>query len=250
MNILIVNDDSIDAPGIALLAQAASEFGRVWVVAPDAQCSAMSQKVTIRGALTVRPVPDFPAAVEGAYRVTGSPADCVRAALDCLLQERPDYVLSGINDGYNAGYDIAYSGTVGAALEAVMCGVPAIAFSNAFQASLDTPRQYIRPVLSQLLQTKLGCGELWNVNFPDRAPQDVAGILPDRCIGPARIFGNAYRRRDLPDGSCRLDIQLDVMQMDDALCDGSDISAVNRGYVSIGKVLCPVMAHHAGRRGL
>ncbi len=122
---------NIDSPGIALLAQAAGEFGRVWVVAPDAQCSAMSQKVTIRGGLTAKPVENFPAKVEGAYRVTGSPADCVRVALDCLLEERPDYVFSGINDGYNVGYDIAYSGTVGAAMEAVMHGVPAIAFSNA-----------------------------------------------------------------------------------------------------------------------
>lgn len=250
MNILIVNDDSIDSPGIALLAQAAGEFGRVWVVAPDAQCSAMSQKVTIRGSLTAKPVENFPANVEGAYRVTGSPADCVRVALDCLLEERPDYVFSGINDGYNVGYDIAYSGTVGAAMEAVMHGVPAIAFSNAFQASLDTPRAYIRSVLAELLQAGLGCGEIWNVNFPDRAPQDVAGILHNRSIGPARIFDNAYQRRDLPDGSCCLDIQTDVMEVDETLCEASDVAAVHRGYVSIGKVLCPVMEHHAGRRSL
>lgn len=250
MNILIVNDDSIDSPGIALLAQAAGEFGRVWVVAPDAQCSAMSQKVTIRGSLTAKPVENFPANVEGAYRVTGSPADCVRVALDCLLEERPDYVFSGINDGYNVGYDIAYSGTVGAAMEAVMHGVPAIAFSNAFQASLDTPRAYIRSVLAELLQAGLGCGEIWNVNFPDRGPQDVAGILHNRCVGPARIFDNAYQRRDLPDGSCCLDIQTDVMEVDETLCEASDVTAVHRGYVSIGKVLCPVMEHHAGRRSL
>lgn len=250
MNILIVNDDSIDSPGIALLAQAAGEFGRVWVVAPDAQCSAMSQKVTIRGGLTAKPVENFPAKVEDAYRVTGSPADCVRVALDCLLEERPDYVFSGINDGYNVGYDIAYSGTVGAAMEAVMNGVPAIAFSNAFQASLDTPRAYIRSVLAELLQAGLGCGEIWNVNFPDRAPQDVAGILHNRCIGPARIFDNAYQRRDLPDGSCCLDIQVDVMEVDETICEASDVAAVHRGYVSIGKVLCPVMEHHAGRRSL
>lgn len=250
MNILIVNDDSIDSPGIALLAQAAGEFGRVWVVAPDAQCSAMSQKVTIRGSLTAKPVENFPAKVEDAYRVIGSPADCVRVALDCLLEERPDYVFSGINDGYNVGYDIAYSGTVGAAIEAVMNGVPAIAFSNAFQTSLDTPRAYIRPILQELLQAGLGCGEIWNVNFPDRGPQDVAGILHNRCIGPARIFDNAYQRRDLPDGSCRLDIKVDVMEVDETLCEASDVAAVHQGYVSIGKVLCPVMEHHAGRRSL
>ena len=250
MNILIVNDDSIDSPGIALLAQAAGEFGRVWVVAPDAQCSAMSQKLSIRGTLTARPVRNFPAAVAGAYRVSGSPADCVRVALDCLLEERPDYVLSGINDGYNVGYEIAYSGTVGAAFEAVMNGIPAMAFSNAYQASLDTPRAYIRPILQELLQAGQDCGEIWNVNFPDRGPQDVAGVLRQRCVGPARMFGNAYLRRDLPDGSCHLEIQGMALPVEQTISQDTDVAAVSRGYVSIGKVLCPVMAHHAERRSL
>ena len=250
MNILIVNDDSIDSPGIALLAQAAREFGRVWVVAPDTQCSAMSQKLTIRGVLTAKPVSDFPVAVEGAYRVSGSPADCVRVALDCLLEERPDYVLSGINDGYNVGYEIAYSGTVGAAFEAVMNGIPAMAFSNAYQASLDTPRVYLRSILQELFQIGQACGEIWNVNFPDRGPQDVAGVLRQRCVGPARMFGNAYLRRELPDGSSHLEIQGIALPVEQTISQDTDIAAVSQGYVSIGKVLSPVMAHHAERRSL
>ena len=129
MKILIVNDDSIHAPGIAVLAKAAMSLGEVWVVAPSHQCSAMSQKVTIRGSLTVERVNDFPVPVKAAYQVSGTPADCVKAALLQLLDEKPDFVFSGINDGYNVGYDIAYSGTLGAAFEATMSGIPAIAFS-------------------------------------------------------------------------------------------------------------------------
>ena len=80
MNLLVVNDDSIHAPGLALLARAAAAFGNVWVVAPARQCSAMSQKLTIHGALSLEQVKDFPAPVKGAYQVDGTPADCVKTA--------------------------------------------------------------------------------------------------------------------------------------------------------------------------
>ena len=98
MNILIVNDDSIYAPGIQLLAKAASELGKVWVVAPAHQCSGMSHRITPGGTLRVEKVPDFPAPVEFAYKVDGTPADCVKVALGYLLKEKPDFVFSGINN--------------------------------------------------------------------------------------------------------------------------------------------------------
>ena len=137
MNLLVVNDDSIHAPGLALLARAAAAFGNVWVVAPARQCSAMSQKLTIHGALPLEQVKDFPAPVKGAYQVDGTPADCVKAAVQQILEEKPDFVLSGVNNGYNVGYEIAYSGTVGAAFEANLNEIPAIALSSGFNESLD-----------------------------------------------------------------------------------------------------------------
>ena len=117
MKILVVNDDSISAPGIELLAKAAMEFGEVTVVAPAEQCSALSQKLTLRETLSVEKVEDFPVKVQGAYKVGGTPVDCVKVALDYILEEAPDWVFSGINNGYNVGFDIAYSGTLGAAFE-------------------------------------------------------------------------------------------------------------------------------------
>ena len=128
MKILISNDDSIHAPGIALLAKVAMEFGEVTVMAPAQQCSAMSQRLTVFNDLKLEKVEDFPVPVHAAYKVDGTPADCVKVALHYVLEEKPDYVFSGINDGYNVGYDISYSGTLGAAFEAVKNGVPAIAF--------------------------------------------------------------------------------------------------------------------------
>ena len=127
MNILISNDDGIRAEGIARLAAAALPFGRVYVAAPQSQCSGMSQKLTIRGTLAVEQA-DFPVPVEAAWAVGGTPADCVKAAVKALVPCRPDVVLTGVNQGWNAGLDIAYSGTIGAALEGVMNGIPAILF--------------------------------------------------------------------------------------------------------------------------
>ena len=118
-NILIVNDDGIHSEGIIRLAEAASRFGRVWVAAPDEQCSGMSQKISIFDPILVRPY-EFPVPVEAAWSIGGTPADCVKVAVGFLLEEAPDLVLSGINNGYNAGFDNAYSGTIGAAAEALM----------------------------------------------------------------------------------------------------------------------------------
>ena len=155
MKILVVNDDSIHAPGIALLAKAAMELGEVTVVAPANQCSAMSQRITIRGDMRVDKVQDFPVPVKAAYKVDGTPADCLKIAMQYLLEEKPDYVFSGINDGYNAGFDIAYSGTLGAAFEAVMNGVPAMAFSNAMHSPLDIPETYLVDITMQVTTLSL-----------------------------------------------------------------------------------------------
>lgn len=109
MRILVVNDDGIKAPGIKRLVQMAAGLGEVWVVAPAAQCSAMSHRITVRGDLEVKPY-DFPATGVTAYSVGGTPADCVKVALGYLMTEKPDIVFSGINAGYNVGRDILYSG--------------------------------------------------------------------------------------------------------------------------------------------
>ena len=145
--ILIANDDGIGAEGIARLAAAALPFGRVFVAAPDTQCSGMSQKLTIRGELSGR---------KGGRRRNA--ADCLPPT---LLPVRLDVVLTGINRGYNAGFDIAYSGTVGAALEAVMNGVPAIAFSARENGNPGAAEAYLPVVLEALLARPTE--HLWNV---------------------------------------------------------------------------------------
>ena len=231
MNFLIVNDDSINAPGIALLAKAAAELGNVWVVAPAAQCSAMSQKLTLSEPLTVKKVENFPVGVRGAWQVSGTPVDCVKVALEYILDEKPDYVLSGINNGYNAGFDICYSGTLGAAFEAVRNGISAMAFSAAGDAHL----QAAEPLIRQLLEKGNRPGTVWNVNFPALMTRPLAGILWDRKIATVSMYGERYIEEKLPDGSVRLTCEGSPTP-NDRIPEGTDAEAVRKGYISIGEV--------------
>ena len=189
MNILISNDDGIRAEGIARLAAAALPFGRVYVAAPQSQCSGMSQKLTIRGTLAVEQA-DFPVPVEAAWAVGGTPADCVKAAVKALVPCRPDVVLTGVNQGWNAGLDIAYSGTIGAALEGVMNGIPAIAFSAREFCDPGAMEVYLPRVLQELLQALPKPGTLWNVNFPDCAASACKGILHGRVPAACSFYDN------------------------------------------------------------
>ena len=167
LKILIANDDGIRSEGIAHLARAAAQFGSVWVAAPERQCSGMSVRLTISETSEMAVYRyDFPAPVEAAWSVDGTPADCVKVALRALLPFTPDVVLSGINDGMNAGLDVAYSGTVGAATEAALHGIPAIAVSMRNDKSFEVTDHYLPAVLEELLDQPSARGELWNVNFP------------------------------------------------------------------------------------
>src|ERR687894_513976 len=125
MRLLCTNDDGILAHGLECLVQAATPIGEVTVVAPDREQSATSHSLTLHH--PIRPV----ARGERRYQVDGTPTDCVMLAVEALMPERPDFVLSGINHGQNMGEDVLYSGTVAAAMEGLSLGVPAIAVSYA-----------------------------------------------------------------------------------------------------------------------
>lgn len=240
MKILVVNDDSISAPGIALLAKAAAQLGEVWVVAPAEQCSAMSQKLTLRESLTVETVKDFPAEVKAAYKLGGTPVDCVKVALEHLLDERPDYVFSGINNGYNAGFDIAYSGTLGAAFEAVRNGIPAMAFSIANEVWLDQAEAHLMSIIRELLKAEPERGEVWNVNFPSMRNGAPKGILRERTVAPVSMFRETYVETTQADGTVLLTCH-GIPTEDARIPAGTDAEAVRKGYISMGKVKCAVL---------
>lgn len=234
LKILVVNDDGINAPGIERLARNALNFGRVWVVAPEKQCSGMSQRLTIFDGMDVRKL-DFPVPVQAAYSLAGTPADCVKVAVKALLPEKPDVVFSGINFGYNAGLDIAYSGTIGAAMEAAINSVPAIAFSSQHDGSFDITDRYIGEVTAELLNKLPARGEIWNVNFPGCAPERYKGILRDRRIAQLCVFENCYKWDGCEDGGERLVPYSDLKNTGSAP-EGTDVHALLNGYISISKI--------------
>ena len=218
-----------------MLAEAALEFGDVWVVAPTEQCSAMSQKLTLRETLHLEKVEDFPVNVREAYRLGGTPVDCVKVALEYLLEETPDFVFSGINNGYNAGYDIAYSGTLGAAFEAVRNGIPAIAFSVASDSHLEAAKPLLRDIIRELLEGDQEPNTVWNVNFPQLRTKPLAGVLRERAVAPTSMFRERYLPEFQPDGSAVLTCK-GIPTPDDRVPPGTDVHAVRNGYISIGKV--------------
>ena len=173
MRILIANDDGYLAPGLAALVQAIQGLGEIDVVAPERNASGTSNALTLD-----RPLQVFEArggAQSGFRFVNGTPSDCVHVALTGLLSQRPDLVLSGINQGANMGDDTLYSGTVAAAMEGHLFGVPAIAFSQTEKgwAHLDAAARTARQLVEQVLRDGLGSAPwLLNVNIPNRADAD------------------------------------------------------------------------------
>ena len=238
MRILIVNDDAVDASGIAVLARAACRLGEVWVAAPAEQCSAMSQKLTLRELISVEEVPGFPAPVRGAWKIGGTPVDCVKVALEYLLEEKPDLVLSGINNGFNAGQDIAYSGTLGAAFEAARHNIPAIAFSAAADKYLGEMEPHLHGLLRELTEKPACPGFVWNVNFPAvRENRPLRGILRDRLVCPVSMYQERYVPVSRENGAVELECR-GIPTPDTRIPDGTDAAAVRAGYISIGQVAC------------
>ena len=176
MNILISNDDGYQAPGIVALYEALKDLGRVEVVAPEQNNSAKSNALTLHSPLYVQ------TAANGFRYLNGTPADCVHVALTGLLGYRPDLVVSGINNGANMGDDTIYSGTVGAAMEGYLFGIPAIAFSLVDKGwqHLDAAAAKARELVAGLSRQHLTQGAPWllNVNIPN---------LPREQIRPVRV---------------------------------------------------------------
>jgi 5'-nucleotidase len=239
VNILVVNDDGIRSPGIVKLAQAAARFGTVTVAAPDAQCSAMSQHIHVYDPIEVSPAA-FPAEGVRAWRIGGTPADCVKAAVHylCTGEDAPDVVFSGINDGWNAGFDDLYSGTIGAAMEGLRFGIPAFAFSASGGSDFSAADRYLQPIIEELLSYPRCLDVVWSVNFPDGDADGVKGIR--RGVKPAQtqFYTDRFLRTDRPDGSFVLQPASELVCSAEP---GSDVDWILRGYITIGKVRSTVI---------
>lgn len=189
MNILISNDDGYQAEGLAVLARAAAEWANVRVVAPERDRSGASNSLTLDRPMRLRQ------AANGFYYVNGTPTDCIHLALHALDDFRPDWVFSGVNHGANMGDDTLYSGTVAAATEAYLLGIPAIAFSlnDKSNRHWQETETILRRLLGRLLQKPVPAPVLWNVNIPPLPENEIRGLTIARlgrrhhhqCVVPA-----------------------------------------------------------------
>jgi len=226
MRILCTNDDGYLAGGIQVLASAAHRVGEVTIVAPDREQSATSHSLTLHHPLRAR------RSTDGAWIVDGTPTDCVLLAIGQLLDQKPDVCVSGINHGPNMGEDVLYSGTVAAAMEATVLGVPAIAFSYAGGQFEEIPawEDVVHRVLDGILsQDKFPNDTLFSVNLPPIPPTEVKGIRVT-SLGRRRYSESITRAQD-PSG--REYYWIGGGEMSWSGSGHSDFGAVDEGYVSV-----------------
>ena len=176
MNILLTNDDGIYAPGLAALYAHLAPEHSVAVIAPEREQSAVGHGITLNEPLRAHKV-SIPNAFEG-YAVSGTPADCIKFGVLEFLETKPDLVISGINPGANVGVNINYSGTVAAAKEAAMYGIPAIAVSvhSRQVESYDAAAVFITQLARDVHASGLPAGTFLNVNIPNRSLAEIAGV--------------------------------------------------------------------------
>jgi 5'-nucleotidase len=235
MRILISNDDGYFAPGLAALARELKSLAQVTVVAPERDRSGASNSLTLDRPLSVR------TAASGFHYVNGTPTDCVHIAITGLLDHRPDLVVSGINNGANMGDDTLYSGTVAAASEGYLFGIPAIAFSLVSKSwsNLDAAvAQAHRLVAHQLAQPVTG-PVLLNVNFPDLPAAQVKGVAATR-LGK-RHPSQPVVRSATPYGETVYWIGPAGAANDAS--EGTDFDAIKRGFVSVTPLRLDLTQH-------
>lgn len=226
MDILCTNDDGFLATGLQVLASAARSLGSVTIVAPDREQSATSHSLTLHHPLRARRASD------GALVVDGTPTDCVILAVNALLDGRPDICLSGVNHGPNMGEDVLYSGTVAAAMEATVLGIPSVAVSYTgpdFE-SIEAWEEPLAGLLERIVGRRDFPGStLLNVNLPAISPADVKGVRVT-SLGERRYADSLTRARD-PSGR-------EYFWIGGGAADWrgnrqSDFRAVEEGYISV-----------------
>lgn len=247
MRILLCNDDGIGAPGIVALAEKLSEIGTVYVAAPDQERSAASNSLSLSKPLRVRKV-DFPVAVESAWSISGTPADCAKIALTTLMTEKPDLVVSGINRGPNLAVDVFYSGTVAAAFEGAFKGILSFAVSLedfSAEASYDVAADWATRCIKTIVESDAPTGRVYNINVPGAQADKIKGI---KITKSGKVdYRETFAHRLDPYGRSYYWMHGLPHIVDNN--EDFDIVAVKNGYVSITPLI-PDLTDHASYENL
>ena len=198
--ILVTNDDSIVAPGIRALIEVMKEIGDVIVVAPDSPQSAMGHAITINNTLKLEKV-HLDKDLSQEYSCSGTPVDCVKIAVNEILKRKPDLCVSGINHGSNSSINVIYSGTMSAAVEAGIEGIPAIGFSlldYSWDADFEPIKSHAKQIALGVLEKGLPEGVILNVNFPKLSKENIKGVKI--CRQAKAMWQEEFDKRTNPQG--------------------------------------------------
>ncbi|MAC62399.1 MAG: 5'/3'-nucleotidase SurE [Flavobacteriaceae bacterium] len=241
--ILVTNDDGITAPGLRNLIEVMNEIGEVVVVAPDSPQSGMGHAITINSTLYCDKikVTDGP---QLEYSCSGTPADCVKLAINELLDKKPDLCVSGINHGSNSSINVIYSGTMSAAIEAGIEGVPAIGFSLLdfkWNADFKPLKEYIKKISLEALKKGIPKDVVLNVNFPLLKNGKIKGMKI--CRQARAYWVEEFDKRTNPMG--REYYWLTGTFINEDKGEDTDEWALNKGYISIVPTQFDLTAHHS-----
>ena len=241
--ILVTNDDGINAPGIRTLISVVKDIGDVIVVAPDSPQSGMGHAITINSTLhSSRITPKNSEIIE--YSCSGTPADCVKLAINELMPRKPDLCVSGINHGSNSSINVIYSGTMSAAIEAGIEGVPAIGFSlldYSWNADFSQSKDFIRNITLNALNNGIPKGVVLNVNIPAVKKSDVKGVKI--CRQAKAYWVEEFDKRKNPLGQEYYWLTGKFVNKDQG--EDTDEWALKNNYISIVPVEFDLTAHHA-----
>ena len=240
--ILVTNDDGITAPGILTLIKVMETLGDVVVVAPDSPQSGMGHAITLNNVLHLDKV-----SKKGdktvKYSCSGTPADCVKIAINEVLDRRPDLCVSGINHGSNSSINVIYSGTMSAAIEAGIEGIPAIGFSllnYSWDADFKASEHYIKQIAENALKNGIAEGIILNVNIPDLKKKELKGIKV--CRQAKANWKEKFDKRKTPQGRDYYWLTGTFVNYDKGT--DTDEFALDQGYISVVPVQYDLTAHH------
>lgn len=241
--ILVTNDDGITAPGIAATVEVMKKLGKVVVVAPDSPQSGMGHAITINKPLRLDKNHQFGPDVES-YQCSGTPADCVKLAVDKVLHRKPDLLVSGVNHGSNSSINVIYSGTMSAAVEGAIEGITAIGFSlldYSWEADFEASKDVIYKVASNVLKHGLPEATLLNVNIPKGGLKDLNGIKI--CRQARAKWVEEFDQRQDPYGRNYFWLTGKFNNLDKG--EDTDEWALAHNFVSVVPVQFDLTAHHA-----
>jgi 5'-nucleotidase len=238
--ILVTNDDGITAPGIRALIEAVRDLGDLVVIAPDKPQSGMGHAITLNSTLRIHAIQDVEGITE--YSCSGTPADCVKIAIGRFLPRKPDLCVSGINHGSNSSINVIYSGTMSAAVEGCIEGIPSVGFSlcdHSLEADFSNAKRVVQKVSKKILENGLPQGTCLNVNIPKVPAEELKGIKV--CRQANAIWEETFDERTDPSGRKYYWLTGYFKNLDDG--KDTDEWALSQGYVSVVPVGIDFTAH-------